>query len=484
MKVLFDCILTSAPSTCSTTIQFVTLAEKLLEQPDTFIYWPIPEMVDDEEFQFYPQSDRIKYIRLPQYKDRMKEYNRIHPVLENLLSFNGETWDWDVLVTCRTTMVSLMRVLVVSPRQKAKGWTKRIIVIEEMMVLSMKPTVAQSDTEVQDRLTLEGYLAADEVLIPAYHEKEWVMRIARHHFSPARQKDLMGKIREVCHLNMPEKNLKTEHKFKGDRKLNIAFVGRLEKTAARLETINKILKNQFIFNGTKIHPFVCTVSDGTKSLDTDAIEVRHPKREEFWRICKEEMDLAVYFHVDVELNMSMLEPISFGVPALVKRAPWSIGMLGEDYPFFVDTEVQAHAFVNAFAKDYDKQYEVFAKWFKLWFIPIYKERVEEQGLYQHLMRFIQYKDPHAKEKLDTLAQNEIVQLIAQHGGKEFVLHDLIKKLGDTVLRTLADKIKENDRETRSLVFSTPWNEFRIALINHYGYKDGSVVTGHLVKEVG
>jgi len=481
MKVLFDCILTSAPSTCSTTIQFVTLANMLLQNPDVYIYWPVPDRVTAEEFEFYPQHERIAYIPIPQYKDRMKEYNRIHPVQENLLSFNGDAWDWDVLVTCRTTMVQLMRVLSISPRQKGKDWTKKIIIIEEMMVLSYKPTVAQSQPDVQDRLTIEGYLAADVVLIPAYHEKDWVMKVARQHFSPARQKDLMGRIREVCHLNMPERTLKTEFKYDGSRKLNVAFVGRMEKTAARLETINGILSNQAIFNGNKVRTFICTVSDGSRHIDTDVVEVLHPKREQFWDICKKEMDVAVYFHVDVELNMSMLEPISFGVPAIVKRAPWSIGMLGPDYPFFVDTEVQAYGWVNAFKKDYDKHYALFAHWFETWFTPVYDHRVKEEGLYNHLLKEILSPPEDAKDLLTTLANNEIVQLIAQHGGDEFVLFDLIDKLGETELRTLADKIEEGDRETRSLVFSTPWNEFRLALIHHFGYKDASVKTGHLIK---
>lgn len=485
MKVLFDCIVTQAPGKCSTTVQFITLAEMLLEIPDVFIYWPIPDRFDAEDMEALPQSDRIQYIPLPQSKDRMKEYNRVHKELDDIVSFNGPTWDWDVLVTVRSTMVSIMKTISLSPRQKSRFWTKRIVLIEDMMVLSKKPTVAQSVVDVQDRMTLEGYLAADKVLIPAYHETAWVMEIARKHLSAGSIKEIKDKIREVCHLNMPAYKLKSpKHKYNPDRKMNVAFVGRMEKASARLTSINAILRNQFIVNSGKVHPFICTVSDGPKGINTKAIEMRYPKRKEFHRICREEMDLAIFFTVDVELNMSMLEPISMGVPIIVKREKWSEAMVGEDYPFLVTGESQAFALISAFQKDYDKMYAVFAKWFKEWFVPTYEKRSSEDGMYKHLVDFILNGGPCDEEcqrLLGSLGQNEIVRLMVEHGGDEFVMFDLIEKLGDTVLRTLADKVKEGDRDNRGLVWSTPWNDFRLALQQFYGYKDASVKVGHLIR---
>jgi signal peptide peptidase SppA len=72
----------------------------------------------------------------------MKEYNRIPDWLMNMLTFYGSTWDWDVLVTVRTPQVPMMKTVAISPRQMSWGWSKRILVIENMMVLSKKPTVA------------------------------------------------------------------------------------------------------------------------------------------------------------------------------------------------------------------------------------------------------------------------------------------------------------------------------------------------------
>lgn len=46
--------------------------------------------------------------------------------------------------------------------------------------------------------------------------------------------------------------------------------------------------------------------------------------------------------------------------------------------------------------------------------------------------------------------------------------------------TLASKTRDNDRDHRGLVWATPWNDFRLALMKYYGYVDGSTTTGHLI----
>lgn len=480
MKVLFDCVVTNnPPSKCSTTAQFVVLAKRLLALPGVFIYWPVPDFVDD--FSCYPESPRIKYIKVHVTRDRMREYNVIRTEMEDMLSFAGCTWDWDVLVTVKTPQVANMRVMSVSPRQLShRDWSKRIIVIEDMMVLSLKPTIAQSNADVQDRQTLEGYMAADHVLIPAYHEIPWVMEIARKHFSPARQKEIRDKLKEVCHLNMQTFDLKSKFKYKGDRKLNVAFIGRLEKVNARLKSINEILTKQFIFNGSKVNPVICTVStEGVVAediIDKYAIKILHPDRQEFWRLAKEELDVGVFFHIDSELNMSMLEPVSFGMPVIVKKAPWSVAMFGDSYPFYVESETQAYAYVNEFAKHYEEMYAKFAAWYMDWFLPVYKKRVTEEGLYEVLLQLI--AEPQKFEHMDAMKTNEVVRLLVEHGGEDFNMLDVIKKLGKTHLRSLASKVGEVF-DKRGLVWGTPWNDFRLGLKLFYGFEDASTDTGHL-----
>jgi hypothetical protein len=481
MKVLFDCVLTAKPSKCSTTVQFITLAKMLMEDPTKFVYWPIPDRLTEEEKEAYPKHERILYIPIHQYKDRMKEYNRINDRLENLLSFNGDTWDWDVVVTVRSTMVSMMKVLALSPRQKHRAWSKRVVLIEDMMVLSKKPTVALSHPEVQDRMTIEAYLAADAVLMPAYHQKNWVGEVARQYFSPSTVMRALRNVREVCHLNLPEFKLKTDLKYKGDRPLGVCFTGRLERFGTRIGDVNEVMVKQFIADKEGLRLFVCTVTDGSIIFSKDIVEVLHPNRDEYWRICREEMDVAIVMSVDVELSASFLEMISFGVPLIVVKAPWSIAQFGDSYPFFIKNLSQAHAYISMFRKNYSEMYEQFMKWQKEWFVPTYTKRINEDGLYKWLMYEINRTDLEGKD-MESLKNNAIVKLMNEKGGDEFVMFDLIDALGETDLETLAKKTEEGDRETRSLVFSTPWNEFRIALMGCYGWEDASVKTGHMRKK--
>ena len=487
MKVLFDCVVTQTPaSKCSTTIMFVTLAKRLLEQPNVFIYWPIPEWTSEADMEsFYPVSDRIQYLRVPQSKDRMKEYMRLSKEMESLIAFNGSHWDWDVLVTMRSLMVPTMRMLSIRPGQDSRGWTKRIYLIENMMIMSCKPTVAQTTVDVQDRACFEAYLASDQTLLPAYHQKKLAIEIARKHFLPYTVKELGTKIREVCQLDMLKFSTKDpQFRYKGDRKLNVYFVGRMERANARLSLLNEVFTNQFILNSDKVQSGVCTVSPTEKEFDNRVTVIQHPKREEFWRICQQEMDVSIFAHVDVELNLSMLEPITFGVPAIVKHGPWSVGMLGEDYPFFFRSVVEAYALLNEFTSKYDKMYAKYEKWYQDWFVPVYTRRVQEDGLYNKLMELIMDTSSFVNKEatIKSLEGNEIVQLIAQRGGDQFVTFDLIRKLGaEGELRGLADKAKGEDRERRSITFSTPWNDFRVGLKQYHDYEDASVVVGHMKK---
>lgn len=479
MKVLFDCIVTSIPEKCSTTVQFITLANMLLAIPDIYIYWPVPDRLTPEEMGCYPVSDRIKYIPIHQYKDRMKEYNRISPQLEDLLSFNGKTWDWDVLVTVRSTQIPMMRIHSVSPRNASRAWTKRIILIENMMISSKKKTVACSAPIVQDRMTIEAYLAADYVFMPAYHQKKWIVDIAKQHFSPARVRDVSEKVLEVCTLDMPEYSLKTTHKYKGGRKMGVAFVGRLEKFDGNIVALNDIMIRQFIMRSEDLRLFVCTVTNCDKVFNKMGIEILHPKRDEFWRICREEMDVAVSLTVDVELNLSMLEPISFGVPLIVRHAPWSVAMFGESYPFFISSETQMFALITKFKRSYAKCYALFAKWHEEWFVPTYQKRSSDDSIYDHLLKAILAPMGSAVDTVEAMRDNSIMKIILEECEDEFKFFELIERLGETRLTSLADKIREGDRERRGIVWSTPWNDFRVALKQLYGFEDAGIDTGHL-----
>lgn len=488
MKVLFDCILTQTPAKCSTTAQFVTMTEYLLKHENIFIYWPIPDFLTYEEMEAYPRHERIRYIRIPQSKDRMREYNKISPELARILSFDGDFWDWDVLVTVRVQQIPMIRVIANSPRSgDRRAFSRRIIAIENMMILSKKLTVVQSNDDVQDRMTLEAYLAADRVLVPAYHEKEWALDVARVHFSPARVRDLKSKIEEVCHLSLSAFNLKkSEFRYHKNRKMNVAFVGRMERANHRLPLINKIMESQWVMNGDKVNCFVCTVSHegsvGESEFEKAAVKILHPNRDEFWRIAQEEMDLALFYHVDVELNMSMLEPITFGVPEIIKKAPWSIGMFGPDYPFFVENATQGYAMVSMFLEDYAAQYAKFETWYQKWFVPTYTKRTTDDNMYVKIEESVMHDTSEiAAESLKALKTNEIVRLIVRYQLDELELMDILRDLSKDRLRTLGSKVLSEYE--RGLIWSSDWNDFRLGLKTFYGYEDASTRLGHLKRIV-
>ena len=87
MKILIDCVVTAAdPARCSSNIQFLTFVRRTLAaRPDVFFYWLIPEWITAEQFdKTYPQDARVMYRRVPQHRDRTKEYLTVSKALDRL----------------------------------------------------------------------------------------------------------------------------------------------------------------------------------------------------------------------------------------------------------------------------------------------------------------------------------------------------------------------------------------------------------------
>ena len=164
MKILVDAVLTAEPAKCSTNVQFLTFVKRTLAtRPDVYFYWLIPEWVTQDQFlATYPQDPRVKYIQVPQHKDRTKEYLTLSHQLDAAVAFNGPTWDFDVLLTMRTGLCPLFKLLMMSPRHNSMAWTKEVWLIEEMPLMDFKKTVMTINADVQDLFTMSGYLAADK----------------------------------------------------------------------------------------------------------------------------------------------------------------------------------------------------------------------------------------------------------------------------------------------------------------------------------
>jgi len=489
MKILFDPIVTGEPGRCSTNVQFITAAKTILAQcPGVFIYWPIPQWVTRQDWlAAYPQDERIKYFKYPQIGDRTREYLHLNGALREMLTFYGSCWDFDVLVTVRTGLIPTMKLLMTAPKA-FKGWRKQVWLIEEMPLMGFKSTVANIHERVQDLFTLSGYLSADRVWIVSFHETHKILDAARDFFAPSSIVALRDKIRPFCPAQISDHSLLPESRwFKkgGDAPLVISHVGRME-LANRIEEINEIMVKQFIVRGDNVKCLVCTQSRNEKVFNKSVVEVRHPDRDEFWRIAREEMHVMLKLSRDGGFNLSLIEPMMFGVPAIVIDAPWSRALLGSEFPFYVKSETQAYAYVRMFYDDYAGMYEQWASWFNQYFISLFKGWFENDLLYTLIVQAIAEFETKTKEEWKAKgagqANNGTTKEISAFvkGRDEIVLTDVLAEMCDAGI--LSDVIRAcipPPREQIYLTYLTPLNDLRLRLTLFHGWEDASVKTGHL-----
>ena len=161
MKLLFDPIYTGRVHKCASAVKFRRLAEALLSQTDAFIYWCVPDWVDQEGMDWLPTDPRIKYIALEQSKDRYKEYRRVSYEREKVFSYLGDYWDWDVAVTNRTSMVPTLNAVSNFHSRKSED-LKPILIIEDFPLMGFKIAAAINPTVEQDMYTVLGYQTASQ----------------------------------------------------------------------------------------------------------------------------------------------------------------------------------------------------------------------------------------------------------------------------------------------------------------------------------
>ncbi len=490
MKILLDCVVTAEPAKCSSTVQFVTFVTRTLEKrEDVFFYWLIPDWVTKEEFEAcYPQHPRVRYIPVPQHKDRTKEYLTFGKHLDQAVAFNGSCWDYDVLVTVRAGLVPLMKLVMNSPRHASMPWLKQVWLIEEMPLMDFKKTVMTINADVQDLYTISGYLAADRVFILSYHEKPMIVKRAREFLTPSHVISLEKKIQPTVTSQFYEFRLKPPEEWfvpGGGKPFCIAYAGRMEMSS-RIDEINDLMTKQFVMKGDKVRLLATTQSRVIKKFDTSLIDVRMAGREEFWQLAKHDMHVLLKLEIEGGFNLSLLEPMMFGVPAIINRAEWSEALLGKDYPFMVKSETQAYALVSEFYRDYASMYARFAAWHEQVFQPLFLARFKTDLLYDLLDAEVgafgkTYSD-FAKKHPGKKANGFVADLLKEVGDAgELVIGDVVESMVKKGLvdKKMADKLREEDRDERGLVWSTGWNEYRVILKSFYGWEDASTAVGHL-----
>lgn len=490
IKILLDPIVTASPSKCSTLVQFYNYVKKVLyeeKREDVFFYWTVPDFVTAEEFEFYPKHPSIEYIWVPQHFDRTKEYLTVTKELDDLLAFNGSHWDFDVVLTVRTGLAPLYRMIMNSPRLKHMEWMKQLWLIEEMPLMEFKKTVAVMDHTIQDKYTLLGYLAADRVCIISYHEKRQILQSARTFMTPSHVIQLDSKIKEIVSATFNGYQLKDpKHFFKegSGKPFCIAYVGRMEKVSSRLEDLNKLMTSKYAMKGSNVRLLVCTVSKIVKVFDQSAIEVKFATREEFYQHAKEDMHVGLMLHREAGFSLSLLEPMMLGTPTIIQDESWSRALLGDEYPFYCSTQVQAYALLERFYQDYAGEYAKFVEWHTKVFIPLFNQRFKDDLIYDVLYEYMNQFNvvPQFIQNHPDKINNQIYQLVekAVKGREDFVLFDVLNEMAEAgIINSLADKTAINCRDKKGLVWSTAWNELRITLKAFGSWEDASVKVGHM-----
>jgi len=490
LKILLDCVLTAQePSRCSTTIQFYTFVTRALEtRNDVFFYWLVPDWVTEEDMKWLPQDPRVAYIRVHQHKDRTKEYVTFRDQMDMHVAFNGDLWDFDILVTVRTPMVPMMKMIMTSPRQLSHPWMKEIWLIEEMPMMNFKKSVATLNSDVQELMTLSGYRGADRVWIMSYHEKSRIIQAAKQFFQPTEVMCLEKNIKEVVPAQFEEFRLKSEAGYftPGEgRPFCISYVGRFAADT-NLDKIYSAMSNAWVLRGDTVRLLVLTVSTGGVGMPPDHIEMQRAPRDEFWRICREDMHLLVNLHDESGFSLGLIEPMMFGVPAIVTKRAWAVGILGPDYPFYVTGEMEVYTWMKLFYEDYAGMYAKFMAWHASYFVPVFTQRFQTDSIYDNMLLALDHFDAHSlprfADKMPGREHNEIITALLKHVGDrdEFVLFEEFREMEkDGTLRSLGNKLDADDRLTRGLVWATPWNDFRTVLKAFYGWFDASTVVGHM-----
>lgn len=490
LKILLDCVVTAGnPASCSTNIQYITFVNRVLaHRQDVFFYWLIPDYISEEtEKAAYPQHPHIRYKRVPQHRDRTKEYLTLSKELDTSLAFNGDMWDFDIVLTMRTGLMPMFKMLAIAPRSYKMTWLKQFWLIEAMVLMDFKPTVMTFDPDTKDRFTLCGYLAADTVWLTSQVDKPEITRRARELFPPSTVMELEKKITPVGYGNYQDPISKDPADFpdpENGKPLCIAHAGRMEH-ANKIVEINKLMVSNFAMLGDKVELLVTTVSDALKVFDTDVVNMRQASRDEFWELAKTKMHVLINLAEESGSALSVLEPMMLGVPAIIGPRRKTEQTLGADYPFIVDNITQAYAMVRMLYEDYPTMYAKWVEWQQGAFKKILHYRMIDQGIYNLMDRrvseFDEVRARFTKEK-EGKADNKFVKDVLAHveGRDEFVLYDVVKemveqkKVGSVILK----KMTPSYRDSLGLIWVPDWNVIRNILLCFYGWEDASPALGH------
>lgn len=502
MKVLLDPVMTNDPGHCASTVKMLKLVKHVLAQrSDVFFYWLVPAegSAFDKGMDWYIQHPNVRYVPYPYNRDRQREYLRLDRVYEDYVSFYGTLWDFDVLVTNRTSLVPLLKLMMTKRGRTKLAWSKQVFLIEDMPIMSFKKKLGTfTHEEVQDLATLQGYLAADQTVISAFWEKDLILRTAREHLLPAKVRALGKSIIESSAILLEKVGLKTkaaiEPMLKGERPFTCAYIGRMVASSRPNEIFELMQKNWILHAGRKQLRFLASTQSQVSTGDgagavkragrimiPDFVEVKSLPREGFWDLCRNEIDVYLFMSKEEDYSMSLMEPLTLGTPAILIRDDWSEGTVGKDYPFFVDNFPEAYGLLRAFYDDYPAMYKRFVEWSKTHFEPMMLKR-NEVYIGTLFADFLARYEAAERDALDQgcYADNEVVQLIAKLGD-DVVVDDAVRELQKAgKLKFLAEKLEPEFRDEVVNAWQTDWYRVKMGL-RAAGFRDASTTTGHFTR---
>lgn len=487
MKILVDTIYTQDPSRCASAYKMRKVVSHLLETiPDAFFYWRIPKGLSDAKKKWLPESTRIMYLEREFFVDRHKEYHYVREEWNNDLMFRGKFWDIDLVLTNRSTLVSLMRAQMYRPGHRTLEWSRTIVVFEDMPVMTFKPSIPIGHEESQDVLTISGYMASDAVAISSYWERKCILDTAKRYFSIASVKKLSERLHEASIITVDKVYFKSrEFILDKSKPFTIGFAGRMI-LGHDFDSIFAIMEKHWIYRAGYDRPVECvisTISKSTARVDVPSfVSLRRLGREDFWDMMKNVVHVGIVMSRTEGMSLSVLEPLLLGTPYVIKREVWSVSSFGEDYPFLVSNWKEGYDIIRRFYNDYATEYKKFVEWSRSKFLPLLLERnkVTHMSVVDTVLKT--YRGNLERHHNKVRANNkDLYGLLLDRANTlpEVNLQEVFNDLErEGVVDHLGSKMRNN--ESKNLSFSTNFNEFRLAL-GAYGYKDASTEPGHLIK---
>ncbi len=497
MKILLDPITTAKPHKCSCHFKFQNVARALIEsREDMFVYYLLPgeweeggctwEVDMDKMY----QHERLRYILTPTFKDRYKEYVTPPQEWVKAVFHGGLLWDTDMMITARSTMVPVIRQLAHHVQAK-RDWNYRVVVIDGFPLMKFKPYAYPPEIASMELQVLTGYLAADKVMVFTPYEVKGVLDTSKIHLSPSRQKELRGKLSSAQPSVLGDQKLKTKEVMttllEKKKNFTVAYVQRIENRR-RYREVFEVMRSKWILSKDDwpIECLITTVSEGGVDNDDDLgfIQTTKADREQFYSYLDERIDVILNLSKDEGFSLSTMEPLMRGVPIILGREPWSVALVGEDYPFFVDKVTEAYLLLKRFHANYVEEYVKFAAWQKDVFRPMIAKRSEE-SLYAQVLQFVGGYEQELQDKYanDGVTISNPAKILDEMGKEDFILTESIRELKKTKEMTLdlTSTTWPRSHTTTLYAFVAPLRMYRQDLIYHFGYKDATVVTGHLKK---